>query len=108
MRAHAEADELTLIEAGVLVVRMGAQQAHLEEEVELLIMAERLHVREATHDRGRGVEARPAPQRVASSFVRPPYGRPLSTTGCRAHRRRHRQRLRLRTDVAAGDGPPCT
>ena len=37
---------------------MGAHQAHLEEEVELLV-SERLH-REATHDRGRGVEARPA------------------------------------------------
>ena len=40
------------------MVRMGAHQAHLEEEVELLV-SERLH-REATHDRGRGVEAGPA------------------------------------------------
>ena len=58
MRALCEPWELTLIKAGVLVVRMGAHQAHLEEEVELLV-SERLH-REATHDRGRGVEARPA------------------------------------------------
>ena len=56
--AHAQPHELTLKEAGVLVECMGAQEAHLKQEIELVV-AEWLH-REATHDRGRGVEARPA------------------------------------------------
>jgi hypothetical protein len=61
--AHAEPDELTLIQAGVLVVYVGTQEAHLKEEVELLVAERRRG--DATHDRGRGVKARPAGSLVA-------------------------------------------